>query len=253
MFIYSMSEIKIADFNNILIPGSIWALKKIVKGYQNNQDDELATEAVIGRLFKVIKNTNFRSNSESRIQVSLLEDGYRCWFEVQDIVDQIQRENKWEPILLSKKQIIKRLPSVLGWIENASKVPNHYLWGGTSGPNFDCSGLIQTAFSSEGIWIPRDAYQQEIFCKSITFDIRSLKELLPGDLLFFGDNTRCTHVALYKGEGNYWHSSGIKNGRNGISTDTLKPINKNDISSYYLSILRGAGRVESCHDGSFIA
>ncbi len=246
-----MTELKITDLNNTLIPGSFWLLKKNVNGYKNAQDNELATEVVKGRRFEIIMNAQL--NPSKRISVSLLEDGYRCWFELTDLIDQIKRSEKLAPKIMTRTQIKNKLPGILDWLEKASKSPNHYLWGGTAGPNFDCSGLIQTAFASEGIWLPRDAYQQETFCASIAFDQKTFKELIPGDLLFFGETKKCSHVALYKGEGDYWHSSGIKNGRNGISIDTLAPINKNDISSYYLSILRGAGRVESSHDGSFLA
>ena len=251
-----MTELQITDLKDSLIPGSFWLLNKNVKGYQNSKNNELATEARSGRYFEIVNNANLTNSKHQqleRIQVILLEDGYRCWFEVKDIFNHIESINRWEPRLLTSIEISRKLPSVIAWVEKASRRPNYYLWGGTIGPNFDCSGLIQTAFSSENIWIPRDAYQQEIFCNPVIFNKNTFEELVAGDLLFFGNSEACTHVALYKGEGSYWHSSGIKNGRNGISVDSLQPINKHDISSYYLSILRGAGRVNSCHDGSLIA
>ena len=94
--------------------------------------------------------------------------------------------------------------------------PNYYLWGGTVAPNYDCSGLMQAAFKSVGVWLPRDAYQQEAFTQSISFE-----ELLAGDLVFFGSDEKATHVGLYLGEGCYIHSSGQKQGRNGIGIDKL--------------------------------
>ena len=39
-----------------------------------------------------------------------------------------------------------KVNSILKWIKDQSELNNEYLWGGTLGPNFDCSGLIQTAF-----------------------------------------------------------------------------------------------------------
>ena len=66
---------------------------------------------------------------------------------------------------------------------------NHYLWCLTLAPNYDCSGLIQAAFATFGIWLPRDYYQQEDFGQKI-----NREELLPGDLIFLGDK-RVNHVA----------------------------------------------------------
>ena len=62
---------------------------------------------------------------------------------------------------------------------------NYYLWGGTVRPNYDCSGLMQAAFASVGIWLPRDAYQQEGFTQAIT-----IGELATGDLVFFGTSKK---------------------------------------------------------------
>ncbi|CAD5971624.1 NLP/P60 [Planktothrix tepida] len=47
---------------------------------------------------------------------------------------------------------------------------------------------MQAAFASAGIWIPRDAYQQEAFTQPITFhrDPLDFSSLLSGDLIFFG-------------------------------------------------------------------
>ncbi len=248
-----MPVLQTAFSSEALAPKSFWLLNNNTSGYKNIGSDELSTEAKSGRKFQIIYNPNFNSSSliAKRIKVRLLEDGYICWFELQDILNQIKSTNSWEPILLTKTQINAKLSNVLTWIEKASLFQNYYLWGGTIGPNFDCSGLIQAAFSSENIWLPRDAYQQEQFCTKIDIKLNNLKKLRIGDLLFFGTKQKCTHVGIYKGEGLYWHSSGILNGRNGIGIDNLKQINNNPISSYYASILRGAGRVENCHNGTF--
>jgi cell wall-associated NlpC family hydrolase len=63
--------------------------------------------------------------------------------------------------------------------------PNEYLWGGTVAPNYDCSGLMQAAFGSVGIQLPRDSYQQEAFTEPVAMD-----DLQRGDLLFFGPRRR---------------------------------------------------------------
>ena len=56
------------------------------------------------------------------------------------------------------------------------------------------------------------------------------------------DRNKCDHVGIYKGDGLYYHSSGIDYGRNGIGIDTLKETN-DKISLHYQSKLISAGRV----------
>ncbi len=122
--------------------------------------------------------------------------------------------------------------------------------GGTIGPDLDCSGLVQTAFASTGIWLPRDAYQQERFCKPLTVQANDVNALRSGDLIFFGTPERCTHVGIHLENGRYIHSSGIEHGRNGIGIDSLNPQDLHPVASHYRAELRGAGRVTRCHDGS---
>ncbi len=245
-----MSLIKIAWDKNSLTYGSIWLLNKNINGYENINSNILATEAISGRKFQIINLPHPRSCplSEEKVKVRLLEDGYICYFKLKDILGHIESTKHSTPKSLTKIQIKQKLPKILLWVEKSSRRPNHYLWGGTKGPDFDCSGLIQTAFSSEQIWLPRDAYQQEKFCTRIEFNLETLEQIFPGDLLFFGDKGRCTHVGLYKGKGAYWHSSGSENGRDGIGIDYLNYQKNNAISAHYFSMLRGAGRVEYCHN-----
>ena len=112
---------------------------------------------------------------------------------------------------------------------------------------------MQLAFASQGIWIPRDAYQQERFCRPVAVAAGDVSQLRPGDLIFFGTAERCTHVGLHLGNGRYRHSSGADHGRNGIGIDSLQLSDEHPVARHYRSELRGAGRVVRCHDGNHLA
>ncbi|NFE72767.1 glycoside hydrolase [Clostridium botulinum] len=101
------------------------------------------------------------------------------------------------PITLSSdiseeaRAIIKEAQKYLG-------IP--YLWGGTIPEGFDCSGLMQYVFNSQGIEIPRVSQDQQSFAEPI-----NLSELKPGDLVF-NKSSNSTHVGLYIGDDKYLHA-----------------------------------------------
>ena len=231
--------------------GSLWKLRINIDGFKSENSDELVTQASIGRSFQLIDclRSNFKDKEIiDRVKVRLLEDDYICWFRFSELTHQASKIESWEFELFTEERIFSRIPGILSWTKAAKKMSNEYLWGGTLGPNFDCSGLVQSAFASSGIWIPRDAYQQEKFCKNIAFDIEVLgKYLKPGDLLFFGSSEKCTHVGLHIENGFYIHSSGVTDGHNGIEIDCLFQPNLGKIASFYRSKFRSAGRVISCY------
>ena len=235
-----------------MISGSCWQLCNAVNGFADQISNELVTQAAAGRSFQLVHtfpNELDLNNECFRLEVRLLEDGYRCWFDFSEIIGRAFCRGPWKPKLLTSHQIEQRIPKVLVWLDQAASCKNEYLWGGTIGPNFDCSGLVQAAFASEEIWLPRDAYQQENFCEVLKMSLDDFQNLRPGDLLFFGPSNKCTHVGIYKGRGMYCHSSGINNGRNGIGCDSLQLLENNSVSIHYYSQFRGAGRVSHCHDG----
>jgi hypothetical protein len=191
----------------------------------------LATQMEKGRYLRILIEQ----------QVQLLEDDYTGFLRVQDLAKlQFAGLVCYCPILLTELQIRSRLTDVIAYTQTAMQQKNEYLWGGTLPPNYDCSGLMQAAFAAFGIWIPRDAYQQEAF----TTPMR-LEEIEPGDLIFFGTELKANHVGMYLGEGRYIHSSGKDKGRNGIAIDRI--VGGDRISDQYATQIRGAGRVTRCY------
>jgi gamma-D-glutamyl-L-lysine dipeptidyl-peptidase len=78
-----------------------------------------------------------------------------------------------------------------------------YLWAGTSGFGFDCSGFTYSVFRVLGVTIPRDAGPQSTFGRAV----RSRSALRAGDLVFFRNAAGDVHhVGICVGGGRMIHS-----------------------------------------------
>ncbi len=102
----------------------------------------------------------------------------------------------------------------LHWAASQLGVP--YVWGGeTPGVGFDCSGLVQWAWSKAGIAIPRTTETEYPVMKRVL-----LSQLQPGDLLFYynldGDH-EVDHVVMYAGSGPYGASTVIAAAHSGTN------------------------------------
>ncbi len=90
-----------------------------------------------------------------------------------------------------------------------------YLWGGCSAFGIDCSAFVRLLHRLSGVELPRNSYMQ--------FDagqpIEPPGQL--GDLLFFGNGLRVTHVALSLGNWRIVHSS---RARNGVYEDNMQAV-----------------------------
>jgi gamma-D-glutamyl-L-lysine dipeptidyl-peptidase len=74
-----------------------------------------------------------------------------------------------------------------------------YLWAGTSGFGYDCSGFTYSVYHAYGRTLSRDADQQAAHGTPV-----ARASLLPGDLVFFRDSPSGVigHVGMYVGGGN---------------------------------------------------
>jgi NlpC/P60 family/Bacterial dipeptidyl-peptidase Sh3 domain len=210
--------------------------------------ERLATQAIAQRHLRIclLDQNSKQRVADSAIPVQLCEDGYPGWLAPADLINLHVTTQNYQPKPFSRLEIEVRIPGAIALTHQAMRQPNEYLWGGTVGPNFDCSGLMQTAFAAMGVWLPRDAYQQEAFAQAVSED-----EVQPGDLVFFGTPQKATHVGLYLGEAGgdrrYIHSSGKDQGNNGIAIDVLS-MQSSTVSRTYYAQLRGFGRIMSSYD-----
>lgn len=111
-----------------------------------------------------------------------------------------------------------------------------YLWGGTTGYGFDCSGFTQFVFRVNGWQIPRDADMQY----GAGAPVVDRAKLAPGDLVFFTTyKAGPSHVGIYMGGGRFIHS-----GSRGVAINSLDPADP-EYSSYLSGCLLGGRRIIS--------
>lgn len=96
-----------------------------------------------------------------------------------------------------------------------AQVGKPYVLGGNGPEVFDCSGLVQQAYLTAGVTLPRLASQQQFSGTEVT-----LENLLPGDLLYYqdGSSPRRGHISMYAGNGLVVEAA---NPRRGVRMRTL--------------------------------
>lgn len=156
-------------------------------------------------------------------------------------------------VSLNRSDVVLNTPGQLPAVEAVIKTSRNYLpkapqgggaylWGGTYGTRLDCSGFIQTIWRLNGVYLPRDADQQQGFTQDVAPTLAQINELKPGDLVFFTNSKRdhATHVGMYIGNYQFIHSS-PKGPYTGVKISTLKGGGEYD--KMLQGIYFGGGRV----------
>ena len=77
-----------------------------------------------------------------------------------------------------------------------------YRYGGADpSAGFDCSGLVYYTYSSYGLTVPRTSRAQLAASLEIP-----LAQAAAGDLLFFEDEVKLSHVGIYLGDRRFVHA-----------------------------------------------
>ena len=99
----------------------------------------------------------------------------------------------------AKQQASTQSSSTAQTVVNAAKsqIGKPYVWGATGPSAYDCSGLVQYAYSQAGKNIGRTTYQQAGAGQHV-----SVSQAQAGDILMWGDY----HDAIYVGNNQYVHA-----------------------------------------------
>ncbi|MFD8590171.1 C40 family peptidase [Streptomyces sp. NPDC059637] len=85
---------------------------------------------------------------------------------------------------------------VIGFLR--AQLGKAYVMGATGPGAYDCSGLVQAAYRTVGVNLPRTSQAQSSAVTPVP-----LGSLQPGDLIFWGGQGSAYHVAVYVGGGKY--------------------------------------------------
>ena len=181
------------------------AAKKVADDAKAEQAKEVAKlQAVQDKLLKdLLSARKVRTTLEQQRQLALLEESQantasqtggqkNVWPDIgfkgrsTSRTTQAQRD---KAVAFAKSQVLARKP---------------YVWG-SQGPNsFDCSGLVYASYKSAGLGWPNWDRLNSALYSGYTQHV-SLKELVPGDLLFY--SYKGTISTIHAGDGMMWEAN----------------------------------------------
>ena len=186
------------------------AAKQVADDAKAEQAEEVAKlQAVQDKLMKDLMNARkVRTTLEQQRQLALLEESQantaaqtggqkNVWPDIgfkgrsSSRTTQAQRD---KAVAFAKTQVLARKP---------------YIWGSEGPSSFDCSGLVYAAYKSAGLGWPNWDRLNSALYSGYTQHV-SLKELVPGDLLFYsykGTISTIHHISIYAGNGMMWEAN----------------------------------------------
>ena len=186
------------------------AAKQVADDAKAEQAKEVAKlQAVQDKLMKDLMNARkVRTTLEQQRQLALLEESQantaaqtggqkNIWPDTgfkgrsTSRTTQAQRD---KAVAFAKIQVLARKP---------------YVWGSEGPSTFDCSGLVYAAYKSAGLGWPNWDRLNSALYTGYTQHV-SLKELVPGDLLFYsykGTISTIHHMSIYAGNGMMWEAN----------------------------------------------
>ena len=131
-----------------------------------------------------------------------------------------------EPPKYTAKEIGDKRANIIKSAKAKYGVP--YCYGGNGSTDcYDCSGFVCAVFSENGLELPRVAADQSSALTPI-----SKAKAQAGDLVFFKDKNRISHVGIYLGEDVFIHASSS----NGVMFSSLQDV-------YFAATLAGFGKM----------
>ena len=191
------------------------AAKKIADDAKAEQAKEVAKlQKIQDQLMKeLLSARKVRTTLEQQRQLALLEEAQanqagqtpgqsKVWpdigFKGRSTIRTTEAQ-RLKAVDFARKQVLARKP---------------YIWG-TQGPkSYDCSGLVYAAYKYAGLSWPNWDRLNSALYSGYTKHV-SLKELVPGDLLFYsykGTISTIHHITIYAGNGMMWEANSKKIG-----------------------------------------
>jgi cell wall-associated NlpC family hydrolase len=193
-----------------LATDKVAAAKKVADDAKAEQAKEVAKlQAVQDKLMKeLLSARKVRTTLEQQRQLALLEES-----QANTATQTGGQKNVWPDIGFKGRSTIRTTQDqrdiAVAFAKKQVLARKPYIWG-SEGPNsFDCSGLVYAAYKSAGLGWPNWDRLNSALYSGYTKHV-SLKELVPGDLLFYsykGTISTIHHITIYAGNGMMWEAN----------------------------------------------